>query len=140
MAQTGALPDRLSKMSQRGAVMAGSVEIVSDPDIQGGRFVFRGTRIPVGSIVHYAASAGRDETVAAWGHGLTGEMVDAALAFGWPPQRDAPAVDGEYVHLRCVCGEWTDDLAFGEPIECGYCGKRWRIDVEVVSLEGAGGG
>jgi uncharacterized protein (DUF433 family) len=113
-----------------------SVQIHSDPEIQGGRPVFKGTRIPVGAIKRYALAAGREATVQEWGHGLTMAMVEAALAYEWPKVREADAY-AERIDVSCECGEPLDVTADGEVAGEGacVCGRVWRVSlvVECVS-------
>ena len=117
--------------------MRGSVEIVSDPNNQGGRYCFAGTRIPVGSIVAYVRNAGKEAVVHEWGHGLTMAMVEAALAFDFPAQGE-PRAEAERLDVRCVCGEWVSPDVYAIdtqpfPVEC-VCGRKWtaRIAMEAV--------
>ncbi|MBI2842894.1 MAG: DUF433 domain-containing protein [Armatimonadetes bacterium] len=66
--------------------------IVIDPEIQGGRPVIRGTRVPVARIVG-ALSAGADFAEIREDYGLDDEDVRAALAYA------AKAIEETEVHV-----------------------------------------
>lgn len=114
-----------------------SVEIVSDPENQRGRPVFAGTRIPIGGVRNYALTHGVIQTVLDWGHGLTAEMAEAAMAYEFPPVVPA-ALDVDACSFRCSCGEpayfseaYDDDPVIPKKITCPCCRKTFVITITV---------
>lgn len=117
-----------------------SIEIVSDPDVLGGRWRFEGTRIPVDIVRRIMASKlTRDQR--SWIKlnypTLTDAHIDAALAWTFPPVLDKPFIESATYDVVCVCGETTDSLsrdADGEMSQCPACAKRFRVAIAVEEI------
>jgi uncharacterized protein (DUF433 family) len=114
--------------------MTEPVEIVSTPDTCGGRYRYKGTRLPVGTIKNTVDLGGRDEVTRGWPY-VTDAMIDAAMAFDWPAQCRA-GISADSLTVGCVCGEAiVTDPVFGdepmpETVTC-VCGRVWRIILAV---------
>ena len=116
-----------------------AVEIVSTPDTCSGRWRFAGTRLWA-SIPKIYIDRGRAWLKEQWPD-LTDEMIDAAVAWDFPPNRDTPRVSVEDVDVQCVCSDdtYTDVAASRSEVDrihvCRACGKRWRVTVTVEAAE-----
>lgn len=116
--------------------------IVSDPDILGGRWVFAGTRIPV-AIARYATTEGREWVLANYPR-MTDAMIDAGLAWQFPPVQEARPVV-EDLAVVCACGEatWCEEgspavreLSTGDHhYRCNVCGRRWSVTIGILDIE-----
>jgi len=119
-----------------------ALEITSDPEYRGGKYCFAGTRWWVASIKRNALSEGKQWVIDNF-PGVTGEMIDAALAWEFPPLYDDPEYEPEWdiSNVRCVCGERTEvKFTAGFAYDCHVCdacGKCWRVTVTVAEDDAA---
>lgn len=106
-----------------------TVEIVSDPEIMGGQWCFKGTRLPV-RMFKGIAEEDRAWYREGWPQ-VTDEMIAAADAWTFPAIQE-PEIDVNAGFAACACGEYLDFEPYGRETACRGCGSRWRVTIEKV--------
>jgi uncharacterized protein (DUF433 family) len=110
--------------------------IMRDPAILGGRWHLSGSSVAIAEIRldHTARGTTPDYTYP----GVTAEELAAALAWDFPPIREAAfsLLTGVGV-IACLCGEDTAVAGtLEEPVRC-VCGRTWQLRVLLELAEAA---
>ena len=108
-------------------------EIARDPTVLDGRWHFAGTQIPIANVRTDYHHSTPDEQAAYRFPNLSGEEVDAALAFEFPAIRSTE-VEIQYasVIVSCECGEATSQAtAWPTVIVDCVCKREWRISIQI---------
>jgi uncharacterized protein (DUF433 family) len=108
--------------------------IVRHPEVLEGRWHFDGTGILVAEVVrsYWSGFAGTGEEFRFCD--LSGAELAAALAFDFPPVREASVeLRPALIQANCVCGESTTIVTTGDneaEIVCP-CGRAWNVHLTV---------
>jgi hypothetical protein len=112
--------------------------ITHDPALLSGRWHLAGSQIAVAEVrLDHAAWRGRPEHYRY--PGVSADELAECLDFTFPPIRESTLeLLSGVVIVSCACGEDTPAIGpLNAPITC-VCGRRWRLDLQLVPLEEGG--
>ena len=110
--------------------------IVRDPEVLSGRWRLAGTMVPIADIRRQAGIGQEKLKVRFDAIDLTGEEIEAVMAFEFPVLRDpAVSVHTSTMTIYCPCGESTD-IPRGEGVkgDC-VCNRIWRVSATIEPYE-----